>query len=468
MTRLVSRLSPALSPDMHVVVAELIKGIISMSAPSPAAGLSEGLQTGLASNRFARDLASRENIQILVDHILYDFKDISLDPSSNITPEDDELGRPTTPAPPNYDSATSSIVNSICMVIELIRQNNSDYFEPYLFHTLRNRLIHVQQQLSTRDPEEGRVALEGAMKEMVDRMGVVHLGPLLGIFCDRLHELKPYLQKPRSSVSHWPSIIGLSVSLYPRKDGHISTTVGSIAPLTFERYRICELYAELLHCSNMSLLNRSADYDYLYDSEGRLQGGLSALEELAQVISMGSGDEDNRDNMDEAVNETEPALEFPVHGAPQDSSSLLDSDEDMSDDEGPGSFEDDPMEDITSSGELKSTDGGSKPKSGPFSPSHSRSPADTGAGPASPGGGLPPDAATPSGSAPPRRKGSNQSIGSEGSTVGRRSAGSRHSSKRLTLGDLSQSGLPVPVGERLKHKMLDDNILATILVGEVL
>ncbi len=207
MTRLVSRLSPAHSPDMHVVVAELVKGIISMSAPSPAAGLSEGLQTGLASNQFARELASRENVQILVEHILYDFKDISLGVSDQSTPGDDELSRPTTPTPPNYDSATSSIVNSICMVIELIRQNNSDYFEPYLFHTLRNRLIHVQQELSTRDPEEGRVALEGAMKEMVDRIGVVHLGPLLGIFCDRLHELRPYLQKPRSSVSHLPSII---------------------------------------------------------------------------------------------------------------------------------------------------------------------------------------------------------------------------------------------------------------------
>jgi serine/threonine-protein phosphatase 6 regulatory subunit 3 len=216
----------------------------------------------------------------------------------------------------------------------------------------------------------------------------------------------------------------------------------------------------------MSLLNRPADYDYLYDSEGRLQGGLSALEELAQVISMGSGDEDNRDNMDEG-DETEPALEFPVHGAPQDSSSLLDSDEDMSDDEGPGSFEDDPMEDISSSGELKSTEGSSKIKSGPFPPSHSRFPADTEEGSASLGGGLPPDAATPSGSAPSRKKGSNQSIGSEGSTIGRRSGGSRRSSKRLTLSDLSQSGLAVPVGERLKHKMLDDNILVTILVGEI-
>jgi serine/threonine-protein phosphatase 6 regulatory subunit 3 len=212
MTRLVARLSPAHSSDMHVVVAELIKGIISMSAPSHAAGLSEGLQTGLASNRFARELASRENVQILVDHILYDFKDIPPDPSSDAL-ENDELSRPTTPTLPNYDSATSSIVNSICMVIELIRQNNSDYFEPYLFHTLRNRLIHVQQQLSTRDPEEGRVALEGAMKEMVDRIGVVHLGPLLGVFCDRLHEFKPYLQKPRSSVSRSPSLVSRDFSL---------------------------------------------------------------------------------------------------------------------------------------------------------------------------------------------------------------------------------------------------------------
>lgn len=246
----------------------------------------------------------------------------------------------------------------------------------------------------------------------------------------------------------------------------MSTTVGSIAPLTFERYRICELYAELLHCSNMSLLNRPADFDYLYDSEGRLQGGLSALEELAQVISMGSGDEDKRDPMDEGLDEIEPALEFPVHGAPQDSSSLLDSDEDMSDDEGPGSFEDDPMEDITSSGELKSSDGNPKPRSS-FSPLHTRSPADTPPLSASPGATTPPDLGSPGGAVSPRRKGSNQSIGSEGSTIGRRSAGSRRSSKRFNLTDVSQSGASVPVGERLKHKILEDNVLATILVSEL-
>jgi hypothetical protein len=252
----------------------------------------------------------------------------------------------------------------------------------------------------------------------------------------------------------------------------VYTTVGGITPLTFERYRICELYAELLHCSNMSLLNRSADYDYLYDSEGRLQGGLSALEELAQVIAMGSGSEDNRDVMDEGVDEIEPALEFPVHGAPQDSSSLLDSDEDMSDDEGPGSFEDDPMEEVAVSGESRSTDAGSKPKSSPLPSSHTRSPAETApdstATNTSPGTAMLPEVASAGGNVPPRRKGSNQSIGSEGSTIGRRSAGSRRSSKRRPLADTLQSGLSIPVGERLKHKMLDDNVLATILVRRIL
>jgi serine/threonine-protein phosphatase 6 regulatory subunit 3 len=222
----------------------------------------------------------------------------------------------------------------------------------------------------------------------------------------------------------------------------------------------------------MSLLNRSADYDYLYDSEGRLQGGLSALEELAQVISLGSGSEDNRDAMDEGVDEIEPALEFPVHGAPQDSSSLLDSDEDMSDDECPGSFEDDLMEDVAGSGELKSSDAGSKPKSSPLPSPHIRSPAETApdsttASP-SPGASLLLDAAPSGGSVPPRRRPSNRSIGSEGSTIGRRSGGSRRSSSKRTLADASQTRLSVPVGERLKHRMLDDQVLATILVREIL
>ena len=62
MGRLVDLLSPEHTSDVHTVVADLIKGILSMAAPSPGAGLTEGLQNGPASNRFARELAHKKSI----------------------------------------------------------------------------------------------------------------------------------------------------------------------------------------------------------------------------------------------------------------------------------------------------------------------------------------------------------------------------------------------------------------------
>ena len=188
-----------------------------MAAPSPGTALSEGLQNGPASNLFARELAQRSNVQTLVDYILSDFGPKGRPLSSSSIHEDmGESNDPSSPkAPsllPNLESATSSVIHSICIIIELIRQNNSDFFEPYLFHTLRNRLIQVQQQLQTHNPDEGREALERSMKEMVDRMGVVHLGPVLEICCDRFDELQHFLRNPRSLVGDWTR--GTSSSSY--------------------------------------------------------------------------------------------------------------------------------------------------------------------------------------------------------------------------------------------------------------
>lgn len=94
----------------------------------------------------------------------------------------------------------------------------------------------------------------------------------------------------------------------------------------------------------MSLLNRASEHDHLYDHEGRLQGGLSSLETLARVIAIGSGDERERETVEDPHDEVEPALELPVTN-PSRGSSLLDSDDDMTDDE-PGSSDDDAMEEI--------------------------------------------------------------------------------------------------------------------------
>ncbi|KAH7915316.1 SIT4 phosphatase-associated protein-domain-containing protein [Hygrophoropsis aurantiaca] len=423
MGRLIDLLSPTNTSDMHTVVSELIKGIISMAAPSPGAGLTEGLQNGPASNRFARELAHKSSVSKLVGYILHDFGS-----SDSQMAEEGSGFEDMTSELPNVHSSTSSVVQSISIIIELIRKNNSDYFEPYLFHTLRNRLIQIQQQLQ--GAENARETLETAMKEMVDRMGVVHLGSVLEIMCERLDVFQKFLLHPRCLR------------------GPVSTTVGSIAPLTFERYRICELYAELLHCSNMALLNRSSEYNHLYDNEGRLQGGLSALEQLARVIAIGSGDERDHETMDDANDEIEPALELPVTNPSRDSS-ILDSDEEMSDGE-PGSSDDEAMEEIAMYDESPkaqvdlSLDGESPlerpPVIVPSSPNAASLPSPSEI--AAQGAAL-----SQKNSEPDSQSGKSPS------------SHSRKSSRRVMSSEASE----LPIGEKMKQRFLDMDVLKTLL-----
>ncbi|GBE81848.1 Extragenic suppressor of kinetochore protein [Sparassis crispa] len=432
MSRLIDLLSPAYSSDMHTVVSELIKGIISMAAPSPGAGVSDG-NNAPPSNRFARELAHRDSVTKLTSYILCKFPPAPSENGPNQEPhmEDDDCAATL----PSLESATSSVVQSICIIIELIRQNNSDYFEPYLFHTLRNRLIQIQQHLQM-NTDGGREKLEQAMKEMVNRMGVVHLGPVLEIMCDHLDELQQFLLHPRSL------------------DGPILTTVGSLNPLTFERYRICELYAELLHCSNMSLLNRTRDYDHLYDSEGRLQGGLSALEELAQVIAIGSGGENDQDSMDDEADEVEHTHDFPISNASHDTSSLIDSDEDMSGDDEPGSSDDDAMEEIAMYDE---------PRPMNTSPTITESPLER--PPATVLSSSPIASSSPSTSDiaafPQYRQNSWNSNSDSDSPSRPRSSSSRRSVRRVNTND-TPPGPPV-LGERLKQRFLQANVMSTLL-----
>lgn len=191
-----------------------------MSAPSPGAGGSEGMQNVPASNLFARQLARRENIEKLVAFVLDDFSfemELLNESGSNSTngtsgDKEERSSTPQSPPIPNVETAMSSATHSISVVIELIRKNNSDYFEPYLFHTLRTRLIQIQQQMHVQS-QEGRVALEQAFAELVNRMGVVHLGPLLEIMCDRLERFQQLLHKPRSPVSNVPTLVSIVIYL---------------------------------------------------------------------------------------------------------------------------------------------------------------------------------------------------------------------------------------------------------------
>ncbi|KAF9350175.1 hypothetical protein BGX26_011611 [Mortierella sp. AD094] len=108
----------------------------------------------------------------------------------------------------NAPHSTSTLINGVTIFIELIRRNNSDYdVEPLP----PNSTEHVRE--------------------------AVDLSDLLKVLASRIEDFKGLLVVPRSVT------------------GPTETSIGRQVPLGFERLKICEMFAELLHCSNMAVLN---------------------------------------------------------------------------------------------------------------------------------------------------------------------------------------------------------------------
>ncbi|VUC22846.1 unnamed protein product [Clonostachys rosea] len=96
------------------------------------------------------------------------------------------------------------------IVIEVIRKNNSDY-----------------------DPDVGTEA-----NVVPSSHDPIYLGTLLRIFAENV-----------------PKFMSLIMDA-PSQKKHLDSTFGEkLEPLGFDRFKTCELMAELLHCSNMGLLN---------------------------------------------------------------------------------------------------------------------------------------------------------------------------------------------------------------------
>lgn len=188
-------------------------------------------------------------------------------------------------------TCSSALITGIGILIELIRKNNSDYFEQHLFHALRSHLLQRQQEISDErararadgsvkdeardDEDEEMEGMEDAMAEMTDKLGIVHLGPMLRVLCERLSDFQSLISRA------------------PTEEQTLTTTLGEVKPLTFERYRITELYAELLHCSNMALLNRAPGEGPQYSADGILQGGIQGLQTLARTLQGSEADADD-------------------------------------------------------------------------------------------------------------------------------------------------------------------------------
>ncbi|KAL7422422.1 sporulation-induced protein [Cryptotrichosporon argae] len=298
--RLVDLLSPARAPHLHTIAADLLKGVVIVAAP----GAPEP-QHAVRDNRLVRQLAHADTVRRLVGFMLDDvtYTDTDWKPT----------GAPTDPFVvhrlPSVASATSSLCQVCNVLVEVVRRNNSDWAEPYLFNTLRNRLMNLQGQPPADDESEGdegedagRHRMESLVEELSAKFGIVHLGAMVDALTARFDDLHRLLLLPRSQAR-----VGSSAN--PR-------------PVTMERFRVIEVYAELLHSSNMSILNR-ADGP-AYSAHGELAGGLDGLDKLGQALQAAEAESAPEEQV-------KPARELPVSSGSTDYS-LTESDE-MTDDD---------------------------------------------------------------------------------------------------------------------------------------
>jgi SIT4-associating protein SAP185/190 len=115
------------------------------------------------------------------------------------------------------------------IVIEVIRKNNSDY-----------------------DPEN-----LGGPDSMLTTYDPIYLGTLLRLFAKHIPQFMALIQSSQHTIYD-----GNKLKTVER--GKLSSAWGGkIEPLGFDRFKTCELMAELLHCSNMGLLNEPGSDEYV-------------------------------------------------------------------------------------------------------------------------------------------------------------------------------------------------------------
>ena len=150
----------------------------------------------------------------------------------------------------------TSLSNAVGIIIEIIRKNNSDYdFVQVMYTTLKTHPPH------DRDP--------------------IHLIHLIKSFAEHMPDFSKLLNE---------------ISLPA-----LETTFGEIEPLGFERFKICELIAELLHCSNMSLLNEANGEAVVKERDEAREKYLNSLDVT---------DRPEEEEKKEQDDETKPADEF--------------------------------------------------------------------------------------------------------------------------------------------------------------
>ncbi|XBW35529.1 hypothetical protein QEN19_001104 [Hanseniaspora menglaensis] len=173
--------------------------------------------------------------------------------------------------------------NVVSIVIELIRKNNSDYDQVNLLQTTLKL-----NPPNSRDP--------------------IYLGYMVRKFTDNLHLIFRLLQTPYNNKPNDASIFETDPNF--DSSARKNTMNEFFTPLGFEKFRIVELIAELLHCSNMGLMNsRRAEKISRKRDSIRLDLPLR-LEEALEDLKLFSSNQEEPFNEKEGTTTTASPISF--------------------------------------------------------------------------------------------------------------------------------------------------------------
>ncbi|EXJ95269.1 hypothetical protein A1O1_00389 [Capronia coronata CBS 617.96] len=119
------------------------------------------------------------------------------------------------------------------IVIEVIRKNNSDY-----------------------DPDHGH-----SSDAPPTNHDPIYLGTLLRLFAEHVPDFMHLILSSKHTVTKGDATVVV-------ERGQLKSAWGTqIEPLGFDRFKTCELMAELLHCSNMGLLNEEGSEEFIKERD---------------------------------------------------------------------------------------------------------------------------------------------------------------------------------------------------------
>ena len=142
----------ALGKEGHVAVEELLRGVIELCSAAPTTSQAPGSQAPPQANEvewrengLARQIADERAVRTLVESMLEGVEPLASKTVVVSAATEDETPRlapvklPTGDPETTADLRTSSLIQSISVLVDLIRKNNSDFVEQQMLTWARRR-----------------------------------------------------------------------------------------------------------------------------------------------------------------------------------------------------------------------------------------------------------------------------------------------------------------------------------------